>query len=100
VQNGSYSRVFGPLTAREIVRNEVLALTYTANDMAPFAHDLGYINLDNGSVLPPFRWDRMDRLHRRAKLDALYFMLYFPSETAAEIATLRESVDALNKLRC
>jgi hypothetical protein len=64
----------------------------TAHDMAPFARDQGYINLDNGSVLPPFRWDRRDRLRRRAKLDALYFMLYFPSATTAEIATLKEVV--------
>jgi hypothetical protein len=53
----------------ELVREEVLALTYTAHDMAPFARDAGY----NG---PPFPWDEEDRLRRRARLDALFFLLY------------------------
>jgi hypothetical protein len=43
-------------------------------------------------VKPPFKWDPRDRIRRRAKLDALYFMLYFPSRTPAEIAELRETV--------
>ena len=47
---------FGPKTAREIVREAVLELTYTAYDMAPFARDMGYVD-DNGDVLPPFVWD-------------------------------------------
>ena len=33
----------------------------------------------------------MDRLRRRAKLDALYFMLYFPSATPADLAALRDT---------
>ncbi len=37
--------------------------------MEPFARDMGY----DGA---PFAWDEMDRLKRRAKLDALYFILY------------------------
>ena len=45
-----YDRQFGATTARELVRDHVLRLTYTANDMAPFARDLGY----NGT---PFVWD-------------------------------------------
>jgi hypothetical protein len=88
----AYARRFGSMMAGDIVRNEVLALTYNAHDMAPFARDLGYIDPATGKVRPPFPWDRMDRQRRRAKLDALYFMLYFPSATHAEIATLKETV--------
>ena len=66
---------FGPKTAEEIVREAVLELTYTAHDMAPFAHDLGHVD-EAGEVLPPFRWDEDRRRHLRAKLDALYFHLY------------------------
>jgi hypothetical protein len=65
----SYSRKFGPMTAAEIVKRDVLALTYTAHDMQPFARDMGYDG-------PPFAWDALDRLKRRARLDALYFLLY------------------------
>ena len=65
----SYDRQFGSMTARELVRDHVLRLTYTAHDMAPFARDLGY----NG---PPFTWDEEERRHLRARLDALYFHLY------------------------
>ena len=64
-----YEQQFGSTTARDLVRDHVLRLTYTAHDMAPFAKDLGY----NG---PPFIWDDDERRHLRARLDALYFHLY------------------------
>ncbi len=66
---------FGPKTAAEIVRRAVLELTYTAHDMAPFARDLGYVD-DRGAALPPFPWDEARRLYLRAKLDAVFFLLY------------------------
>lgn len=91
VPSTAYSRAFGPKNARDIVREEVLALTYTAHDMAPFARDMGHIDPATGEVLPPFNWDTRDRLRRRAKLDALYFMLYFPSGTPAEMEALRDT---------
>jgi len=53
----------------------MLRLTYTAHDMAPFARDLGHTDA-SGEVLPPFAWDEADRRHRRARLDALYFLLH------------------------
>ena len=69
IEPGDYDREFGDTTAREIVRDHVLRLTYTAYDMRPFARDLGY----DGE---PFRWDDEERRHLRARLDALYFHLY------------------------
>ena len=75
VPAAGYSRKFGPKTAAEIVKAAVLELTYTAHDMAPFARDMEHVD-DAGEVLPPFIWDEERRLHLRAKLDALYFILY------------------------
>ena len=72
-----YDRPFGATTARDLVRDHVLRLTYTAHDMAPFARDLGY----DGE---PFIWDEEERRHLRARLDALYFHLYGLSRDAAE----------------
>ena len=69
IPNEAYDRAFGMKTAREIVRDHVLRLTYTANDMAPFARDLGCSG-------PPFIWNEEERRHLRARLDALYFHLY------------------------
>ena len=66
---------FGPKTAAAVVREAVLELTYTADDMAPFAREMGYTSRE-GAVLPPFRWDEDRRLNLRAKLDAVFFHLY------------------------
>lgn len=71
----AYTRQFGPKTAAQIVREAVLELTYTAHDMAPFARDMVHVDA-SGDVLPPFIWNEERRLHLRAKLDALYFILY------------------------
>ena len=65
---------FGAKTAAEVIRDAVLELTYTADDMAPFAKELGHVDA-NGNVKPPFRWDAERRLRLRAKLDAVYFHL-------------------------
>ena len=66
---GDYDRCFGETTARDLVRDHVLRLTYTAHDMVSFARDLGYDG-------PPFTWDEEERRHLRAHVDALYFHLY------------------------
>ena len=80
----SRTAAVGKKSAAEIVKDDVLALTYTANDMEPFARDMAYTGT-------PFKWDEADRARRRARLDALYFMLYFPSETKAEVEKLRDT---------
>ena len=72
-----YDRPFGPTIARDLVRDHVLRLTYTAHDMTSFARDLGYDG-------PPFVWDEEARRHLRARLDALYFHLYGLTKEDAE----------------
>jgi hypothetical protein len=72
-----YGRRFGARTAAEIIRADVLHLTYAAHDMAAFARDQGYDG-------PPFRWDEEDRLRRRARLDAVFFHLYGLDRDAAD----------------
>src|SRR5690606_6768269 len=47
----------------------VLELTYTAEDLRPWAEDLGYTG-------DPFRWDPERRAILRAELDAYYARLY------------------------
>ena len=79
ISPAAYDRQFGEVTARDLIRDHVLKLTYTAEDMAPFARDLGH----NG---PPITWNEEERRHLRARLDALYFHLYGMSrEDAAYI---------------
>lgn len=63
----------------------MLELTYTAHDLAPFARDMGYVDA-KGEVLPPFEWDEARRLNLRAKLDALYFILYGVFDPASAAA--------------
>ncbi len=69
IAQSDYNRRFGNETAAELVRDHVLRLTFTSDDMFPFARDLGYTGL-------PFKWDAGERQHLRARLDALYFHLY------------------------
>ena len=69
ITSSGYDRIFGDTSVGALVRDHVVRLTYTANDMEPFARDLGY----NG---PPFVWNDEKRLHLQARLDALYFLLY------------------------
>ena len=62
-------------TVADFVIPQVLALSYTAHDMAPFARDLGYVD-EAGQVLPPFVWNIEERRARLAALDAVFFWLY------------------------
>ena len=54
-----YDRTFGETTARDLVRDHVLRLTYTAHDMAPFARDLRLrrpaLRLERRGTPPPAR---------------------------------------------
>jgi len=62
-------------TVADFIIPQVLALCYTAHDLAPFARDLGHVD-KTGQPLPPFTWDEEDRRARMAGLDALFFHLY------------------------
>ena len=62
-------------TVADFVIPQVLALSYTAHDLAPFARDLGYVDAA-GQVLPPIAWDEEQRRARLAALDAVFFWLY------------------------
>lgn len=54
------------------LKPRVLELTYTAEDMRPFAKDMGY----DGD---PFIWNEERRQQIRAELDAAFFHLYLPA---------------------
>ena len=87
----AYGRKFGKKTAKEIVREHVLRLTYTAEDMRPFARDMGC----KGN---PFKWDEEERAHLRARLDALYFHLYgIGAEDAEYILSTFKIVEAKDR---
>ena len=64
----AYARAIGDRTAEEIIREHVLRLSFVAEDMRPYAETQGYLG-------DPFIWDEEERLHLRARLDALYFLL-------------------------
>ena len=71
-----FGRRFGARTAAAIIREDVLHLSCTAQDMAAFARASGH----DGA---PFAWDAEDRLRRRARLDAVFFHLYGLDRAAA-----------------
>ncbi len=64
-----FEKKIGKTKIADFIREQVLHLTYTAHDLAPFARDLGYDG-------PPFVWDEEDRRARMIALDALFFHLY------------------------
>ena len=69
ITRAAYDRQFSDTTAAELVRNHVLRLCYTAYDLQPFAQAQGYEG-------EPYSWNAEERRHLRARLDALYFLLY------------------------
>ena len=69
ITRAAYNRRFGDITAAELVRDHTLRLCYTAYDLQPFARAQGC----DGE---PFAWNAAERRHLRARLDALYFILY------------------------
>ena len=86
----AYERKFGKAKAKDLIRDHVLRLSYTAHDLASFARDIGYVDKETGNVLPPFKWDGEERTHLRARLDALFFLLY-GIETPEEVSYVLES---------
>ena len=71
LMNGRHPRP----TVADFVIPQVLALSYSAHDLAPFARDLGFVDAA-GQVLAPLPWDEEQRRTRLAALDALFFWLY------------------------
>jgi hypothetical protein len=67
----------GAVRIADFIREQVLRLSYTAHDLAPFARDLGFEG-------EPFGWDEEDRRARMAALDALFMRLYGLSTEDAE----------------
>lgn len=79
----AYEQTLAGVKLADFIRAEVLALSYTAHDLAPFARDLGYLD-EHGKVKPPFVWNLEDRAQRMARLDALFMHLYGLDADAAE----------------
>ena len=73
----AYKNKIGDKTAAAIVCDHVLRLSYAAEDMRPFA-------ISQECKADPFKWDDKIRRHLRARLDALYFILYGISREDAE----------------
>ncbi len=59
---------------KEWIRQRVVELVYTAEDMRPFARDMGFEG-------EPLGWDQACRFQRRVELDAAFFHLYLPANT-------------------
>ncbi len=78
LMNGHHDRP----TVADFVIPQVLALSYTAHDLAPFARDLGYVDAA-GQVLPPLVWNDEERRARLAALDGLFMHLYGLTEDDA-----------------
>ncbi len=70
-----FEEQIGQTKIADFIRQEVLRLSYSAWDLAPFARDLRYVD-ENGEAKPPFTWDEEDRRQRIARLDALFMHLY------------------------
>lgn len=65
----TYGRRINGERLAEWVTRRALELTYTSDDMAPLARDLGYDG-------PPFAWDEARRAQLRGELDGMYAHLY------------------------
>ena len=78
-----FEEAIGGIRIADFVREQVLHLSYTAHDLAPFARDLGYVDA-RGQVLPPVIWDEDDRRRRMAALDGLFMHLYGLDEEDAQ----------------
>lgn len=75
VPMAAYNAKVGNKTFRELILSAVLELTYTSVDLAQYAMDLGFVD-KAGKAKAPIVWDEGRRASLRAKLDALYLLLY------------------------
>lgn len=66
---------FGSKSAQQIIKEIVVELIYTSNDLKPFAMDIGHSD-ETGKVFKPYEWDELRRVKLMAKLDALFMYLY------------------------
>ena len=76
ITRAAYDQQFGDTTAADLARDHVLKLCYTAWDLQPFAQAQIPLLPSNDYDGEPFGWDVEERRHLRARLDALYFLLY------------------------
>ena len=77
-----FEQTIGGVAIADFIREQVLHLSYTAHDLAPFARDLGWVD-GQGQVKPPFVWHAEDRRQRLAALDGLFCHLYGLSDADA-----------------
>lgn len=75
------------LPLAEWLRPRILELSYTAEDMRPFAEDLGFHGV-------PFVWDEARRAELRAELDAAFFHLYLPANPDGTWKQAEKETDA------
>lgn len=68
------TKKFGGKSAADVVRETTLELTYTSNDMADFALDVMPAGATKRQA--PYVWNENRRRMLRAKLEAVYFLLY------------------------
>jgi len=77
-----FETLIGGVKIADFIRDQVLHLSYTAHDLAPFARELGYVHADS-RVKPPLVWNDDDRRARLAALDGLFMHLYGLAEDDA-----------------
>ena len=83
ITRAAYDRQIGDTTAADLARDHVLRLCYTAYDLQPFAASQLPLLPSNDYGGEPYGWDVEQRRHLRARLDALYFILYGLDRDAA-----------------
>lgn len=81
------------LTLADWLNPRILELTYTAEDLRPFAEDMGYEG-------EPFVWDEERRFQLRAELDAAFFHLYLPANPDGTWKQAEKETDAEYKALC
>lgn len=81
------------LSLAEWLTPRILELTYTAEDLRPFAEDMGYDG-------PPFVWDEERRFQLRAELDAAFFHLYLPANPDGTWKRAKKETDAEYRTLC